>query len=149
MAEVKPRNPVPRKHHHSSRKAEFPSQTGRNSCAHRVQGVSNWLDSKREEKGITRTWLANTEKRGQRRVRWPVSILWSWKSHLVGSQMYRGFQCVQRLGLNMRFRSTQKWCGNIRKTRCPRMHMSSPQPTSQCWLGSGYNNPVLSEMTIR
>lgn len=63
MAEVKPRNPVPRKHHHSNRKAEFPSQTGRNSCAHRVQGVSNWLDSKREEKGITRTWLANTEKR--------------------------------------------------------------------------------------
>lgn len=59
MAEVKPRNPVPRKHQ------EFSSQTGRNSCAHRVQGVSNWLDSKREEKGITGTWLANTEKRGQ------------------------------------------------------------------------------------
>lgn len=52
MAEVKPRNPVPRKHHHSSRKAEFSSQTGRNSCAHRVQGVSNWLDSKGKKRAL-------------------------------------------------------------------------------------------------
>lgn len=52
MAEVKPRNPVPRKHHHSSRKAEFPSQTGRSSCAHRGQGVSNWLDSKGKKRAL-------------------------------------------------------------------------------------------------
>lgn len=62
--------------------------------------------------------------------------------------MHRGFPCVQQLRLNMRVRSIQKWCVNIRKTKCPRMQMSSPQPTSQCWLGAGYN-PVLSEMTIR